>query len=380
MLGHAALALAISLSSVHGLHFRHSQPPQISSCAATEAGLVVRWSLIPGANQYEVQLLTSSAGYPAAAFATAGSSATFPSVAVNASYWVRMRAHQADAPSLAGNWSIAGDVLACEVLSKPIQKARTNRSHDGSFRLPVVRQSEYTYEIDYLANHDSADMLGVATFGTSTAAAAANASFLNTSLANETFTQYCVETLPAQLSFDTRNKNGSFFADYLSCNWEYPLTPWNPQCVCEIWDDRVIAGQDPPLSVCHRNGHPEQHCTLADTVDRSCTCMCSQAGANASSRFTGTQPCFAYGPEQLGTWYSHPAGSECAEGEAMGSCTWRRGAEMRVIRGSQLLANGFVFPLPPDPSNATMQTIVHRNVLAYRKAFAQAGLGELECN
>merc|ERR1711904_364946 len=113
-------------------------------------------------------------------------------------------------------------------------------------------------------------------------------------------------------------QNGSYFADYLSCNWGRPVIPSSPMCHCQVWADRKIARQHPPLSVCHKRGAPRSKCTWKDD-GRSCECHCSQAGANASSRFTGMMPCFMFDDKRQGTWYSHPKVTECTDAEHLGA-------------------------------------------------------------
>ena len=72
------------------------------------------------------------------------------------------------------------------------------------YGLQVMRQSEFTDDVDYLGNHDSGDILGDAAFVVQTAANRSNQSIINVSFANSTFTKYCVLVLPADLRFPTR--------------------------------------------------------------------------------------------------------------------------------------------------------------------------------
>ena len=152
----------------------------------------------------------------------------FESALKDHSYVFSIRAHNknSDFYSSGENWIQDFEAnLKCLNDTRPHTAAKTTSSYP---RMIVVRQSEFTNEIDYLANHDSGDFEGDSAFLTVTATNNSASSIINVSFVNSTFTQYCVEYVPASLSFPTRNGNQSYFADYVSCNFEEPITPSSP--------------------------------------------------------------------------------------------------------------------------------------------------------
>lgn len=223
--------------------------------------------------------------------------------------------------------------MSCTYTSerRTVSTSRSVNIDQDMFRLTVVRESEYTDSIDYLANHDSGDMLGDAAFLSVTAASEPNASIVNVSFMNSTvrarqlkrtssdrcrhahhqspvrdapkrqFTMYCVEMVPARLNFSTRNGNASFFADYVSCNYEH-IQPETPSCVCQCWADRMIAGEIEGSDECRRRSNASATCSWDDMYD--CVCPCSEEGTRASETFVGwfvpffnssRVPCRTYG-------------------------------------------------------------------------------------
>eukprot|EP00658_Telonema_sp_P-2_P022318 TRINITY_DN18917_c0_g1_i2.p1 TRINITY_DN18917_c0_g1~~TRINITY_DN18917_c0_g1_i2.p1 ORF type:complete len:384 (-),score=79.97 TRINITY_DN18917_c0_g1_i2:118-1269(-) len=345
-------------------------------------GLVVAWGEHPR-QLHEIQVFADAAGAPVAAQATPTSPAIFQHALPGRQYWVRFRVHALGAVSKAGNWSEPSHLVECAPQGGRQEGAggEHGRRDRGAFSLSVVRQSEYSNEIDYLGNHDSADMRGSANFLTGTATTNANRSIVNVSFYNSTFTRYCVELLPAQLPFKTRSHNSSFFADYLSCNWVPPVTPAAPTCHCQVWADRSIAGDDIGTDACHVLNHPRSNCTWDIDMVHNCSCPCDQAAMMASEAFTGMMPCLMFGKQQ-GTWYSHPQAAECQAHQPLGSvhpstgrvCTWKQAPEMRLVHGWQLLRLGFNYSFPDNLPDAEKQAIVEQNTRVMQAAFDEAPL------
>eukprot|EP00940_MAST-03C_sp_MAST-3C-sp2_P001530 g1530.t1 len=268
--------------------------------------------------------------------------AILPSTLSNYSYYATVRPHiRGRQFYTSGNWGRVGRGEKCRASSKQSRNVDLSGHFwkDESLYLSLIRQSEFTDEVDYLANHDSGDTLGDAAFLTVSAAASANDSLINVSFVNSTFTKYCVEILPARLDFPTRSGNGSYFADYLSCNFHSP-TPSTPKCECQCWADRCIAA-DATESTCHKEGNPSIKCDWDDT-GYNCTCPCSTQGLRASNTYVGWMPVYMSDDgSRSGSWFSHPAPTECLFGETVGMmrsdgtmCTWSIiENETRTIRG-----------------------------------------------
>jgi len=67
-----------------------------------------------------------------------------------------------------------------------------------------------------------------------------------------------------------------------------------------------------------------------------------------------------------GTWYSHPAGSRCAFGEAVGSkgCTWQRAPQAYMVYTSDFLKAGWNGTSAFRGVQAMSETIHNRDVMA----------------
>ena len=90
----------------------------------------------------------------------------------------------------------------------------------------MYRVSELTYAVDFLANHDSADLEGQVGFLSSGAADG------TPEFAKLPVTEYCVEHVDRP------------FAPYISCNGPEASprnTPADPTCMCDVYPDRMIA-------------------------------------------------------------------------------------------------------------------------------------------
>lgn len=199
--------------------------------------------------------------------------------------------------------------------------------------LPLVRASERqnatTTVVDFLTNHNAGDIESDSLFLTGIH----GSHFIRNFSAN-TIAQYCVEV------------SLSPFADYVSCNALDNQSVFNATqtCVCNNEIDRRIG---------HRSVTPA---CPPDSTGRA-LCKCSRASASASARYVGMMPtylpwmCGSWGDGNgtcaintpFGRWYSLPGEGQCAEGEPLGSkgCTWRRMPVAKVLRGAELIRQGW---------------------------------------
>jgi len=353
------------------------------SCVANENGVSVdvRSENEEDVDAYEISIAT----YPLANTIAAkrvrkvlpSTVVQFSSALENQTYSFSVRSHKKSSNFYSpGNWIEDNTTLEC--LNNNGLFTEYNKPRINSYpRMIVVRESEFTNEIDYLANHDSGDFVGDASFLTVTATNQSNQSIVNVSFVNSTFTQYCVEYIPASLSFFTRNGNQSFFADYVSCNFQMPITPSTPYCICQCWADRSIAGNG--SEACTRKDNSTKPCEWKDT-GRSCTCPCTSQGMIASKRYIGMMPVFMSDSSLVeGSWYSHPNETECLFEERLGDdsgCTWKIvGSDVRVVRGKDLLRSGFQVNYEYKDEHE----VIMKNAAAMRLAFESVPLKPFIC-
>lgn len=368
-------------------------PVTIHGCNWTKQprpSLLVHWRAPAGVpvHVYEVQVAASAAAPPFAVFTTGGTTANLTFLLSSVNYWLRIRAHAVDAPSFGpGTWGEAGPVVKCDSFSAgsgtghedharssaAVKTGAAPPPRKGSSFVTVMRESEYTSDVDYLANHNSGDLLGDVALLTTVPAP------FNRSFANTTISMYCVEIMDVRIPATVTTEGNTSFADYVACNYlGNRIDPARPQCRCENFVDRWIGGQDLNESCHAAEGGP---CTLDMLFMRnlsSCVCKCSTASSTYSSIYTGMEPTYYGARQRLGHWYSHPAATECEEHEVVGQtrasglpCTWKRHGEARVFRGHQLLAAGWNYtapghhsPFPADPQRVHQNHAVLQRFLA----------------
>jgi len=257
----------------------------------------------------------------------------------------------------------------------------------------VSDSADEAYDIDYLTNHNSADLNGSVAFLSDGASDGALV------FARTPVTQYCVEHLDRP------------FAPYVSCGGP-EASPRNnasdPTCICQVYADRMISLQYSPAEVeatcgdieagadgelvaegCYPDARssagggtsPARCCNCSNLADRSDWSRWTQPAD--SGRFVGMQqvalPYFFYqaprdaypGTQRFGSWYSTPKGGECTGGRALGegNCTWRALPRARVVWGRDLLERGWNdtyvahWPLHTLGVNTTAQCLHNAPVL-----------------
>jgi len=357
------------------------QAPSITRCQATSEGLIVNWETVVDADYYELQLASSASGQMFAAISTANTKALLSDILPNTTYWLRVRAHAAGSPSLGpGTWGSASVAHECTAPSVTFRSAPHN-SGIGTYFLETMRESEFTYDIDYLMNHNAGDIVGDTAFLTGESRKANQTSFLNVSFYNATFALFCVEVLQVHVPNTITTGGSDHFADYVSCNNNG--NPRDPQCGCDNWIDRVIGGLDPNMSCQTRKG---THCTPKGWLS-DCTCNCTQESLSFSQKYTGMMPVKVREVgKAMGVWYSFPSRAECLENEHVGmlhpdgsQCTWKRRVDFRVARGWQVLANGWYMNNTNTSHKPTPAEIVTQNVAAVRRTLNAAPLKPWTC-
>eukprot|EP00656_Telonema_subtile_P005400 TRINITY_DN12457_c0_g1_i1.p1 TRINITY_DN12457_c0_g1~~TRINITY_DN12457_c0_g1_i1.p1 ORF type:complete len:491 (-),score=60.27 TRINITY_DN12457_c0_g1_i1:271-1743(-) len=224
---------------------------------------------------------------------------------------------------------------------------------EGTFT-PLYRVSEYTYEIDLLANHDSASKDAQAGFLTGTN----DNDFFK--FAQAPVSLYCIHRLEAPAAEQGRV---AAYAPYVSCNGPEaaPRThPSDPLCICDVYPDRMIALQNKTRmdSEC---AAPTYDNTSHTYSPGDCLCHDGAGGRskwaipNSSRWYVGAMPVYqpyfywqipkdTY-PEAtyLGENLSTPKAGQCNASQQLGEhgCTWRRLPRASVIHGDQLLGLGW---------------------------------------
>merc|ERR1712087_220800 len=109
-----------------------------------------------------------------------------------------------------------------------------------------------------------------------------------------------------------------------------------------------------------------------------CHCACTDASSAASAKYTGMMPVYYRSPLKLGYWYSHPQGTECNEDEFVGQlradgtqCTWRRHGEARVLRGADVLDNGWNASKASGSQHTVDAAQAQQNAQVFRSVFAR---------
>ena len=289
-------------------------------------------------------------------------------------YWLRWRSHNASAATIARGWRDFEPTSTCTAtptkqgrlqhLARP--RETTAVARNGSSFMYLFRVSEYTDEVDFLENHNSASAGAQAGFLTNTNSGL----FFN--FTRTAVSRYCVEYLPKTVADPHSDPaNSPAFAAYVSCNGpegrEWGNTPADPICICDVWSDRMIAHE--PAAVLRA--------AKAGCLDGKGGPPAPNQTSQASHFFIGRDPQFlpylgpccpvsdphcesCWDPEhqlEIGGDFSTPKAGQCRAGQSMGNpleggCTWRASPEVDVIYGGRdLTPRGWEFA--PGSANAT---------------------------
>mmetsp|Transcript_18750 Transcript_18750/g.51513 ORF Transcript_18750/g.51513 Transcript_18750/m.51513 type:complete len:413 (+) Transcript_18750:116-1354(+) len=363
----------------------------VSSCKWDKGRLHVRWddAQASSTDYYELQLADSDDGHPTAVYSTAGRSADLDFLLENTSYWVRVRAHVAGAPSLGpSTWLQPSIAVECRT-GAGVAHRQSPPPQQNTFLLEVMRESEFTNDVDYLMNHNAASIEADVAFLISQSLNPDRPDFLNVTFRTATLTLYCLELLRVSVPNTITTEGNDQFADYASCNNDAIAggNASDPKCVCDNAIDRFLGSKDPSalLKQCH-NGTSGGACTQ---YIGGCVCECTDSSLAASAKYVGMTPVYFNQPGRLGYWYSAPSATECKENEQVGTvrvdgtrCTWKRHAEARVLKGGDVLAVGWNRSTSPgvDWRISVDVSRVRQNADVVRKAFRSSPYQPWTCN
>ena len=147
-------------------------PPAVPSprCIETEAStssLSISWSSNPAAfSQYYVEIAHMAGDRPFALQTSSGNALVFKGLMPNTNYSISLRALPVAAPSESWGpaWKTGSDVISCRTASAsidthhvPIITPSSGNKTTTSF-MRVYRISEYSFDVDFLRNHDTASV------------------------------------------------------------------------------------------------------------------------------------------------------------------------------------------------------------------------------
>ena len=200
--------------------------------------------------------------------------------------------------------------------------------------------------------------------------------------------KYCVSHLPAPQTDPSPGGDG--FAQFTSCNSDYPLSPRDPFCVCWNVHDRLHNMQAVSIidEVCGPVELPwaggiQCNCSEGEGQNRTLLDP-SSSMARYVGRTTEMLPNNYYHapmenyPIRIpnGHNYGLPGQTACKFGQspdAASGCTWSTGQRVGIIYGDDLMAAGWnvTRASPLDFGH------VHARAAAYSKAWEQSGSGSL---
>jgi len=347
------------------------------TCQWNQGAMNISWAPQPSSDYYEVQLAVNATAEPFVVHSTAGASVVVDSLLPSKKYYVSLRTHAASTPSLGpGTWGQPAGRVVCESGADVVPQRRKSARADTKL-LEVMRESEFTYDVDYLMNHNSGTIEADAAFASMGASHPDRPSPFNITFYNATFTLYCVEMLKVDVPDTFSTGGNSSYSDYMSCNDNHNAT--DPQCICDNWIDRVISKTD--ADACHDS--KGKKCSFFTKMG-DCTCSCSQESLNNSNKYIGMMPVYfdIESDDYYGQWFSHPKPTECDDDEEVGAaradgsvCTWKRHKEARIVKGYQVLQNGF----NTSAGKTITPALAKQNADAFRKTFAQAPVQPWGC-
>jgi hypothetical protein len=256
------------------------------------------------ADIYEIQVADSLSSRAAAIFTSSALNATFGTdfLLPKTTYYVSVRAHAGWAfltgrAMGAGTWGKVGPITSCTTgdfgeISLP--KVAKEHVQNDTFTFAAWRISEYSSEVDYLPQHDSADkggssllITGLAQFEAIAGDLALHNSWTGGSVADAVISTYCVDALKPAKPGTVTTRGSTDFADYQSCNDQPDKSA--PNCTCAIAVDRLWGRL--ALPSCHKSLLPNQPCTQAP--GEQCVCNCSAEATANSESYIGMIPAYA---------------------------------------------------------------------------------------
>jgi hypothetical protein len=298
----------------------------------------------------------------------------------------------------ADTWGNIGPIISCTTGKQgaPTVKTGNQAKTNGTFTFESWRISEYSSEVDYVEQHDGADIGGsvflttaLAQFEYVAGSLALHDSWTGGSVSNSVNTAFCIDALKPDKPGTVTTRGSKLFSDYQSCNNQADKS--QPVCSCALAVDRQWARL--PLTACHKK-LTKTPCT--GSANETCVCKCSAEAAALSNQYIGMEPVFAIDSadeDPIGYWYSYPIAAVCHEKETLGSvrpdgskCTWKRRPLARVIHGWQLFPAGMnATGLRGDPAAglgpeaAPLGSQIKQNMAVYRSILKDAKLQSWSC-
>lgn len=371
-------------------------PPIALRCAkSTSTSMQLEWTASPGRiHLYDLEVGATEAStetMPFSSVTVTGTSATIDELKPSTDYFFKVRAHCAatgfdgctgGAAQMIAGWSNFSAIVPCTTssatttaVSQPSAavKLHSVAAVDTMF-LEVYRVTENmkTWP-DFLANHNSGDLLGDSAFltnsGGSMTPGHSDSHFFD--FITSPRVRYCVEVQKVDLSDVSRTSSyppfipiNQSFSDYLSCNGAGgggtagngdPLGWENYTCICDNHIDRTFSHQtDEQLAkFCPGSGGAGHY------GPGRMSCNCSDTSLASSRKHVGFMPMVLpinmhFGPApppapgplptEYGGWYHFPAETKCPDdGTPVGTngCTWRRDPRAHMLYGKDLVAAGW---------------------------------------
>jgi hypothetical protein len=254
------------------------------------------------ADIYEVQVADSPSSRAAAVLTSSALNATFGTDVLlpKTTYYFSVRSHAGWAfltghAMGASTWGKVGPITSCTTGELGELSVPKEHVQNDTFTFEVWRISEYSSEVDYLLQHDSADKGGSSLLLTALAqyedilgGLALHDSWTGGSVADAVISTYCVDALKPVKPGTVTTRGSTDFADYQSCNNQPDKSA--PNCSCAVDLDRLW-GRLSLSPSCHKSLLPEQPCTQAP--GEKCVCTCSAEATVNSESYIGMVPSYA---------------------------------------------------------------------------------------
>ena len=202
---------------------------QLQCVSSTAHSVTVNWSAVPATDLYYVAIIRIVQGAERVAalntVSANSSQVTLSGLNPETKYSLRLRSHPASAPSIVWGWrNSSGVPTQCTTTVQELstnyapQQHTTVRKPKSRFTL-MYRVSEMTSEIDFLPNHDSADIEGQVAYLSAGAPDGLDV------FGRQPVIEYCVEHLERE------------WTPYISCNGPEASprnSPADPTCMCQV--------------------------------------------------------------------------------------------------------------------------------------------------
>ena len=161
----------LALLALYLVHVGKAPPavpsPRCTEVEASSSSLSISWSSNPAAfSQYYVEIAHNAGDKPFALQTSSGNALEFKGLMPSTNYTISLRALPVTAPSQVWGpaWKAGNDVISCRTASAftdtdyvSITTPSSRNKTTTSF-MRVYRISEYSFDVDFLRNHDTASV------------------------------------------------------------------------------------------------------------------------------------------------------------------------------------------------------------------------------